>query len=243
MAVDDTKVTDQGTNEGDPGPEDGDKQTVDNKADASDKKATDQQDEGQTKEGEGDVVDKKATSVLGDKEDDNGDGKKDDVDSQAPEKYDEFTLPQGFTMNELALEAFNPAAKELGLSQDNAQKMIDLYAKLQQSEAEKFSNEFFDKAEKDLAEVKADSLIGGNNFDSSVSTVNKVIKKFGEQSVFDFLENTGGGVRRDVLTMFKKIGDAMGEDVFIDENDGGGVGSVGTTEKSLGDRLYPNMKT
>lgn len=43
----------------------------------------------------------------------------------APEKYETFKFPDGFTADEKQLEAFTPVAKALNLSQDAAQKLID----------------------------------------------------------------------------------------------------------------------
>ena len=46
----------------------------------------------------------------------------------APEKY-EFKMPEGVSPDTKVLEGFEPLAKEMGLSQENAQKLVDLYAK------------------------------------------------------------------------------------------------------------------
>src|SRR5262245_55633150 len=66
-------------------------------------------------------------------------GKKADVDakqddkgtqqqSKAPEKYADFKIPDGMAVDAKALEAFTPALRELNLTQDQAQKLVDVYA-------------------------------------------------------------------------------------------------------------------
>lgn len=46
----------------------------------------------------------------------------------APEKYEEFKMPEGMTLDGKVSEAFQGAAKELGLSQEKAQGFIDKLA-------------------------------------------------------------------------------------------------------------------
>jgi hypothetical protein len=55
----------------------------------------------------------------------------------APEKYADFKAPEGYTLDEETLKSATGLFKELNLSQDQAQKLVDLYAanSLQASEA------------------------------------------------------------------------------------------------------------
>lgn len=46
----------------------------------------------------------------------------------APDKY-EFKAPEGSQLDARAIEEFSPIARELGLSNDQAQKLVDLYSK------------------------------------------------------------------------------------------------------------------
>lgn len=49
--------------------------------------------------------------------------------SGAPEKYEDFKLPDGYTFDPEALKEVSGLFKEAGLSQEAAQKMVDYYAK------------------------------------------------------------------------------------------------------------------
>ena len=239
MADENTDVTDQGTNEGDPGAGESDNKSVD-KTDANDQKASGQQNDGQKKTDDKPAEDDKTTSLLdGKKQED----KEEEPKSQAPESYDEFTLPQGFTMNDIALEAFSPAAKEAGLNQENAQKMIDLYSKLQGQEAKRLNEDFNARMDKQIAAVKSDPEIGGEHYETKIALANKVIGTFGNEGAIEAIRDSGLGTNPDVIRMLVKVGEVISEDVFVDKGDGGGVGGVKTTEKTLGDRLYPKMKT
>jgi hypothetical protein len=55
--------------------------------------------------------------------------KKDDAPVGAPEKYADFKLPDGFKFDEASLKAAQDQFKELNLTQDAAQKLVDFYAK------------------------------------------------------------------------------------------------------------------
>lgn len=54
-------------------------------------------------------------------------------------KY-EFTPPEGGELDANALAVFEPIAKELGLSQEQAQKLVDIYPQIQQQQAEAGAN-------------------------------------------------------------------------------------------------------
>ena len=53
-------------------------------------------------------------------------GKKEEPKTGAPEKYADFTAPEGVKLDPAAIAKALPVFKELGLSQDAAQKLIDL---------------------------------------------------------------------------------------------------------------------
>ena len=46
----------------------------------------------------------------------------------APESYADFTMPEGIKIDLAAMEKFTPMAKELNLTQDQAQKLVDIQA-------------------------------------------------------------------------------------------------------------------
>ena len=48
--------------------------------------------------------------------------------SAAPESYTDFSVPEGHTLDAAAIESATPLFRELGLSQDQAQKLVDFYS-------------------------------------------------------------------------------------------------------------------
>ena len=64
-------------------------------------------------------------------DDEDGGGKEDEAKEPtgAPETYQEFTLPEGFTLDGEMLEQATTLFRELDLTQDKAQKLVDYYTK------------------------------------------------------------------------------------------------------------------
>ena len=46
----------------------------------------------------------------------------------APEAYADFSIPEGHTLDTATIESATPIFRELGLSQDQAQKLVDFYS-------------------------------------------------------------------------------------------------------------------
>jgi len=103
----------------------------------------------------------------------------------APEKYADFKLPEGFDMDSEALTEFLPLAKEAGMTQETAQKAIGLHTKAIgaiMGKMEAHRNEAYKTV---MAEVKADSLLGGTKYEENVGKINSVLNKFGGEGSAD----------------------------------------------------------
>lgn len=60
----------------------------------------------------------------------------------APEKYADFKAPEGFELDKESMEKASVIFKELNLSQDQAQKLVDYYSGLSKADAESTQNRF-----------------------------------------------------------------------------------------------------
>lgn len=78
-------------------------------------------------------------------------GQEEPTKQEAPENYEDFTFPEGVDVDENLLGEFTPIAKELGLSQDGAQKMVGMYANHIATQVQAFEQ---DMAAKTAANVK-----------------------------------------------------------------------------------------
>ncbi|HAT4984422.1 TPA: peptidase [Serratia marcescens] len=145
--------------------------------------------------------------------------------SAAPEKY-EFTPPEGQELDANALAVFEPIAKELGLSQEQAQKLVDIYPQIQQQQAEAWSKQVADWGE----QVKADKEIGGDKFNASVGAAQRALDQFGNPELREYLNASGLGNHPALVRFCAKVGKAMAEDTFVVPNQGG--------QRSAADILY-----
>ncbi|HGZ2415668.1 TPA: peptidase [Citrobacter freundii] len=133
----------------------------------------------------------------------------------APEKY-EFKPAEGQELDTAALEQFEPIARELNLTNEQAQKMVDLYGTkimpmVQQQQAEAWQK----TTEQWAADVKADKEIGGDNLTGNLSAAQRALAQFGTPKLKEYLEGTGLGNHPELVKAFIKVGKAMSEDKFV----------------------------
>ncbi|EJJ1122531.1 peptidase [Escherichia coli] len=139
----------------------------------------------------------------------------------APEKY-EFKPAEGQELDTSALEQFEPIARELNLTNEQAQKMVDLYGTkimpmVQQQQAEAWQKQTEGWAET----VKADKEIGGDKLTANLSAAQRALDQFGTPELKEYLNATGLGNHPDLVKTFVKIGKAMSEDGMVDGSNQG----------------------
>lgn len=147
----------------------------------------------------------------------------------APEKY-EFSAPEGQELDANALSVFEPIAKELGLTQEQAQKLVDIYPQIQQQQAEAWSKQIAEWGE----QVKADKEIGGDKFNASVGLAQRALDQFGNPELREYLNASGLGNHPALVRFCAKVGKSMAEDSFVVPNQGG--------QRSAADILYGNKE-
>lgn len=79
----------------------------------------------------------------------------------APEAYAEFTAPEGATLDKETIEAAAPVFKELGLTQEQAQKLVNFYADRNGKLNESLSKSVEDMRADWRNQVMSDKDIGG----------------------------------------------------------------------------------
>lgn len=151
----------------------------------------------------------------------------------APEDgYQEFTMPEGYTLDEKAHEAFLDTAKELNLSQEAAQALIDYDAKRVQSQTEAAEAAWNDQVAEWQSTVQNDEEMGKGNYESSMALANKAVDAFGGPELRNFLDESGLGNHPDLIRAFYKAGKAIGEDRLVSGDDGNNAGGASTFYKN-----------
>lgn len=154
----------------------------------------------------------------------------------APEAYTDFTLPDGVELKGETAEAFKGLAKELNLTQDQAQKLADLGAK-QAQEGISRQTEMLKAANAEwTAQSQADKEFGGESLHQNLSIARKAMDTFATPELRNLLTESGLGNHPEVIRMFYRTGKAISEDGFV-----GGRGTRGP--KSDTEVFYGNGST
>lgn len=139
----------------------------------------------------------------------------------APEKY-EFNAAEGVELDADALKDFEPVARELNLTNEQAQKLVDVYGTKILPLVQKQQAEAWQKQTEGWAEsVKADKEIGGDKLTSSISTAQRALGTFGTPELKEYLNATGLGNHPELIKVFVKVGKAMSEDGMVTGKESG----------------------
>lgn len=156
----------------------------------------------------------------------------------APETYEAFVLPEGMDVNEEYLAAYQDLAREHNLSQEAAQKFVDMGAQLvqqgQQQTVETLQDSWRDTLAQWVDEIKTDKEIGGDNLQKSLSVARAAIEAFGDDNLREVLEQTGMTNNPGLVRFAYRVGKALQEDTLH-------TGRHPAPEKSAGEVLFPSM--
>ncbi|EAA1242393.1 peptidase [Salmonella enterica subsp. enterica serovar Ohio] len=140
--------------------------------------------------------------------------KEDDKPEGAPEKY-EFQAAEGVELDTEALKEFEPVAREMNLTNEQAQKLVDVYPKILAGVQQRQAEAWQQTTEQWAADVKADKEIGGDKLTSNISAAQRALDQFGTPELKEYLNTTGLGNHPDLVKTFVKIGKAMSEDGMV----------------------------
>lgn len=156
------------------------------------------------------------------------DGENKDDKGTVPEKY-EFKLPDGVTLDEGRAAEFSTVAKGLGLSQEQAQKLVDLDVKRAQDQA----NAHAETVKGWANELKADKEYGGDNLTATLASCKQVMDKFASPALREYMDATGLGNHPELVRFVARIGKGLSEDTFV-------KGGTTTTPADPAKVMYPN---
>lgn len=142
-------------------------------------------------------------------------------DTTVPEKY-EFKAPEGKELDPAAVEAFSPIAKDLKLTNDQAQKLVDLYAAQSAKAVETQTAAWKAVTDEWKATAQTDKDYGGAKFAENMGVVAKGLDKFGTPGLRKALDDSGMGDHPEVVRFLYNVGKASAEGGFPSGNAGGG---------------------
>ena len=146
-----------------------------------------------------------------------------------PEKYD-IKAPEGVTLNEARIAEATEIFKANGLTNKQAQEMVNLFVKqtaVAQKEAEDNFNSFKENSAKETMEAL------GANAKTELAFVAKVKNLFSPETI-EILSASGMGNQKAFIMDLAKIGRLFSEERNVDTGKGSASG------KDIADILYPN---
>lgn len=164
----------------------------------------------------------------------------------APEAYVDFTMPEGIEVDKGTVEKFGVLAKELNLSQEKAQKLVDLQTGLMKAQAEEQVKAWETTLETWKKQGEDDKEIGGASYEANKALANSVIAKFGLSNitvdgkttqsikpVVEALAITGAANHPEILRFLVNVGKAIGEDKLRTDR-----ASTPAEPKTLAQRMF-----
>lgn len=167
---------------------------------------------------EKEVTESEAKTLITGEDDKDADESKDslaDADKGAPEQYDDFVTPEGVELVPEIVEEAKTIFKDMGLSQDQAQTLVDFnssqFVKAREEAQEAWDNTLNDweKSSKD------DKEFGGADFDKNLSGIRKAVKHFGNDEFREILDHTGVGSHPEMLRFLHKVSAIIKDDDIL----------------------------
>jgi hypothetical protein len=147
--------------------------------------------------------------------------------------YADFSLPEGAVLDGELLEAASGLFADSGLSQEQAQKFIDLAVSREKAQAEAGLRAFVDLQTKWVSEVKADPEIGGDKLQAAIASAARAIDHLAVPGLREALDLTGAGNNPAIVKAFARIGQMIAEDRFRPGNS-----APSTTLRSPAEVIY-----
>ena len=153
---------------------------------------------------------------------DGGEGEGEDTSTGAPEEY-VFTPPDGIEIDEEQIEAFGEYAHDLGLSQDQFQKLIDFEIERSQKAQSQMADAYTERVSSWAEATKADKELGGEALSEHLGLAKRAMDAFASPELAKLIdtpsaENPDGlglGNHPEVIRLFYRVGKAISESDLV----------------------------
>jgi len=158
---------------------------------------------------------------------------------EVPEKY-EIKLPEGFEVDEKALETFTPVFKDIGLTNEQAQKLADAYIEMQKKDAEAYINEI----NKWKEQAKNDPEYGGARLKENLAIASKAMREVFSEKTIALMDYMGLTSHPELIRDLWKLGLKISEDRWVGGKPAGSVEDESglTPEEKLARRYMRNQR-
>lgn len=178
-------------------------------------------------------------------------GKKDGEKSEgAPEKYEPFKAPEGKELSPELVTAAEATFKELNLTQEQGQKLVDLWNAQTAGISERLDQMIADQRNEWRGQIAKDKTLGNgtdNLSPAAKQNIDAVIQACGDEAAQTALKAaldlTGAGDNPAIVAAFNKVGALLREGSVVK---GGGPSKPSQTPPGQGQRsaaqtMFPNL--
>lgn len=173
-----------------------------------------------------------------------GDGPKDDTAAAgAPETYADFTLPEGYELTGERLEQAQSMFKDLNLTQEQAQKLVDRYVTLDGENATARQKVLDDARDQRIEQWGSESRSElGDKYDATVEQARYAVQTINDPKLKEAFDAEGWGNHPSLIKAFAFFGAMLKEspmDGVGGNNARGQSASTGDPEQDRANRMYP----
>lgn len=166
----------------------------------------------------------------------------------APEAYEPYKAPDGYNLDDALVDKINPLFKELGLTQDQAQRLVDFYSENAIAQAKSIETAIAKTRETWVTAVHADPELGPR-LDGIKADIGRAFDNLSLPSDLrrDFsaaMDLTGAGDNPAFIKVFARMAKAFNEGKPVS---GGGPSPMGqkpsgaASRPSAAQAIYPNL--
>jgi hypothetical protein len=164
---------------------------------------------------------------------------------KAPTEYGDWKVPDGFTLDDTVKGEVNTMFKELNLTQDQGQKLVDYYVKQVQAVANEPYETYRQMRNEWATETQGDPEVGGRNLEQTKQTISKALDQYPDQNVVkafkEKMDLTGAGDLLPFVKIFHWLAKQVTEGAHVRGNNPVGPNSKGATRPSLAGAMFPNL--
>lgn len=151
---------------------------------------------------------------------------------EGPDGY-QIEFAEGTQVDDGLLAGFKTVAHELGINQEQAQKLAGFYeAQIKGMNATALEARTKQAVETEQGWLK--EIKGMPDFDSQKASADRAMEQFGNPELVELLNQTRLGSHPTIFKFVAEVGKALAEPGFVRSKDGAG-------ERSLAEKLYPNQ--
>ena len=159
----------------------------------------------------------------------------------APDQYEPFQVPEGMELDSRQFGEAQGVFKELGLTQEQAQKLVDLHAKNWIGAVDAYESELTRRVADWGERTKADPEFGGARLNESLASVRRAISHVGGEGLEKALNETGSINHPAIFAAFARMGRLFAEDGFVEGRSAPGSGES-NSPSDMARRVYPGMR-